>query len=190
MIGYLKGKIVHMEARTITILTGSGVGYRVFAPQSLLSAQDINMGNEVELYIYTHFRQDTFELYGFMENSTLIFFESLISINGVGPKLAMDILAAPIHKVQEAIQAEDTRFLQSIKGLGKKTSERMILELKGKLPKFLHDRDENTVQVSDDIIEALLNLGYKRRHVDLVLEKLPADLEAAEDIIKFFLQNV
>lgn len=189
MIGYIQGKIITKDLKAVTVLTGAGVGYRVSL--SLLVSSQLELEQDVAFHVYTHFRQDTLELYGFLDQETKQFFEALIGINGVGPKLALDVLAAPLNKVKEAIEMEDTVFLKSIKGLGKKTAERIILELKGKLPKSLAEDEEGIPgRVTGDVVEALINLGYKRQHISDVFRELPEPIKSPEAMIRYFLQNV
>lgn len=183
MIGYIKGQILASDGRKVIVLTQAGVGYEVYVPLAASFAD----GSQAEFYVYSHVRQDTFELYGLTDRDSKKFFETLIGINGVGPKLALDVLSMPIAEVRQAIELEDVDFLKQIKGLGKKTAERMILELKGKLPDSL--ATDSSI-IDPDILAALENLGYKRKHVAEVLKTLPDDISQAEDVIKFFLQNV
>src|SRR6266516_985752 len=131
MIGYLQGSIKHLDATTALILT-NGVGYQVHI--SLQTYYKLEGQREAALEIYTHVREDTLALYGFASSEEKFAFEKLISISGIGPTLAQKILSGiEAIDLADAIAHNDTRKLSSIPGVGKKTSERICLELRDKL---------------------------------------------------------
>lgn len=166
-------------------LTSGGVGYQVFLPLSLLSG--LKISETRDLIVHSHFRQEGLELYGFEDQEQKAFFERLISLNGVGPKLALEALNMPLSQLRGAIENEDVSVLTSIKGLGKKTAERMILELKGKLPDSFGESSAGPA--NDDVVLALINLGYKRKHIEDVFKTLPKQDFSEEELIRYFLQN-
>ena len=181
MIAYLNGEIVHKDENTCIVLVNN-VGYLVrMTKQNIATLQ-----KQVELYIYSNIKEDAFELYGFETQDDKAFFEKLISVNKVGPKTALNILELGTQKVQLAISADDVSFLKSASGLGKKGAERVILELKGKLPVL----DEVPDAIPEDVFVALASLGYKRKHIESVLDHKSEHEDSVESIVKFFLQNV
>ncbi|MFA5855447.1 MAG: Holliday junction branch migration protein RuvA [Candidatus Gracilibacteria bacterium] len=192
MIRLLQGQIHSRDERTI-ILFINGVGYHV-AVSSAFSAEE---NEEITLFIHTHVREDAITLYGFRTKNELNFFEILMSVNGIGPKMGMEILNSPAEKVQNAILQGNLAYLTSISGVGKKIAERMILELKNKLdPINLTSQNQNsphlatTEPANEEAIAALENLGYKRNHVTRILAEANETAKSAEDLIKFFLKKV
>lgn len=191
MISYLSGKIIDKGNRCLT-LEVQGVGYKVFIPSSMLDTASSD--SALALYIYTAVREDDISLYGFSTKEALRFFELLISVNRVGPKIALDIMEAPLNKVKFAIAKKDLNFLSRIPGIGKKTAERIILELSDKIQTETLSEDLTNEtpdsSVSSDILEALMKLGYQRQHIVNVLKDRPADMQDEKTIIKYFLQRV
>lgn len=181
MIRYLKGQILDHDDRTIILLV-NGVGYHVFVPRSVFEEKD------VELFIHTHVREDALTLFGFRTKAELAFFELLLTINGIGPKSAMDICCEPVEKIQNAIFSGNLATLTSIPGIGKKIAERMVLELKTKItPTDLNARTHVNNEVHPDVVSALENLGYKRNHIQKVLSEV--DETDTEAMIRIFLQR-
>lgn len=184
MIRYLKGQVFDHDDSNIILLV-NGVGYHVRVPKNLLEEK-----KELELYIHTHIREDAFSLFGFKTKQELAFFELLLTINGIGPKSAMDICCEPVDKIQNAIFSGNLATLTSIPGIGKKIAERMVLELKGKItPTDLNAavNTQATGEVHPDVVSALENLGYKRNHIQKVLaDVIETDTEA---LIRVFLQR-
>jgi len=185
MIRYLKGQILDHDERTIILLVNS-VGYHVWVPKSVLDEGK----NDIELYIHSHVREDAFTLYGFRTKNELSFFELLLTINGIGPKSAMDICCEPVEKIQNAIFSGNLAALTGIPGIGKKIAERMVLELKGKItPTDLNESVRaQTTEVDSDVISALENLGYKRNHIQRVLAEVEGEMDT-ETLIRVFLQR-
>lgn len=184
MIRYLKGQVFDHDESNIILLV-NGVGYHVRVPQSVLEEGK----KEVELYIHTHVREDAFTLFGFRSKQELAFFELLLTINGIGPKSAMDICCEPVDKIQNAIFSGNIAALTSISGIGRKIAERMILELKGKItPTDLNESLRTpSSEVHPDVVSALENLGYKRNHIQKVLaDTTETDTET---LIRVFLQK-
>lgn len=131
MIGYLKGKIISAKPTQI-ILEVNGVGYLVNI--SISTFEKISDQNEISLFIHTHVREDALSLYGFYTEAEKEMFELLISISGIGPKVALSILSGiSVDELQNAIQTENVSRLVSVPGVGRKTAERVVLELKSKV---------------------------------------------------------
>lgn len=192
MIRLLQGQIQSKESRTI-ILFVNGVGYQVFVPTSILEGNE----TDVTLFIHTHVREDAFLLYGFRTKNELNFFELLLTINGIGPKMAMDLMNEPVEKLQNAIFTGNLTALTKIPGIGRKTAERMVLELKGKITP--NDLNENvhvhmSHEIHPDVISALETLGYKRHHIQKVFAEIELhseeDGQNTEELIRIFLQRV
>ncbi|MEK7085979.1 MAG: Holliday junction branch migration protein RuvA [Patescibacteria group bacterium] len=147
----------------------------------------------IELFIHSHIREDAFDLYGCSTYAQLSFFKTLLSVSGIGPKIAMEILNNDINKIKAAILNEDHNYLCKIPGIGQKTAKRMILELKNKIEsedlQYLGN-DSTSTEPHPDAIDALLRLGYQRHHITKTLRNLPEGLKEAEEIITYFLKNI
>lgn len=175
MIGLLRGQILKTDFRGV-LLDVSGVGYNVQLPLTDLGAMQLQQ--EATLFIHTHVREDAFNLYGFVAEESLKLFELLISISGVGPRMGLGFLSGmSAQEIQSAIIAGDVGRLTKIPGVGKKTAERIVLELKDKIKKLAPMTDVRLGSgevLWDDLSSALLNLGYKKAQVDKAIEKTRA----------------
>jgi len=191
MIAYLKGTILKKDEKSIILKCGD-VGYLVKLSENSLS--QIQESKEYEFFTYTHVREDALDVFGFMEASELEFFKQLISISGVGPKTAQDIVAMPINDVKASIVNEDPSLISSVPKVGKKIAQRIILELKNKIDMDSLDmlnRSHGSIpkNITEDIVAAIENLGYHKSHITKTLSKLPEDMKDPEEIIKFFLSH-
>ena len=170
------------------ILRCGAFSFSVFCPLSVLSRAV--RGKNISLVTHLHVREDALTLFGFENNEQLELFSCLISVSGIGPKTALDILSAGEQAVTSALENEDISFLTNIKGIGKKTAQRAILELKGKLPHFSHISPSVTsFPVHEEVITALEGLGWKKQEITARLQKAPNSLDTAEKIIQWFLTN-
>lgn len=188
MIGLLHGTIEEKRERSL-IITVNGVGYIVSVPAPLLESSII--GASITLYTHTHVREDDISLFGFTTSEELRFFKQLINLPGIGPRLATDIMALPLTAIRGAIAHRDTARLTSIPGIGKKIAERIIAEMKDKVgiePDGNYATSE-TPPSHEEATEALINLGYQRKHIAQKLKALPKKVTTAEEIIRYFLQN-
>lgn len=189
MIRLLKGTVESKDDRTIILLVNN-VGYLVFVTNEILASEE----SELSLFIHTHIREDELTLYGFRTKKELKFFELLLSVNGVGPKMALEILSTAAEKIQKAIFTGNIAMLTSISGIGKKIAERIILELKSKM--CFSESPENEAcrtanqEINEDAIITLEGLGYKRQHIQTVLANIEEDILETEDLIRLFLQRV
>jgi holliday junction DNA helicase RuvA len=171
MIAHLRGRLLAKHPNQVVVDTG-GVGYEVaisVATFSDLPAVD----SEVALHIYTHVREDLLALYGFLRPAEKQLFEKLIAVNGIGPKLAITVLSGmPADELAGAIRGNDVARLTRIPGIGKKTAERLVLELRDKLS-FLAAGELQLpparTAVEDDVLSALVNLGYPRAGAEQVV---------------------
>lgn len=187
MISFLQGVVQNKELRALTLNVNS-VGYRVHATSNFL--EKTGEGEKCELFIHTHVREDDISLYGFASREEWELFKLLLTVSGIGPRSALEILNAPLGRVRQAIAKKDSAFLTRIPGIGKKTAERIIVDLEGKIKENLLEEKLQTHGERDDIIEALVSLGYQRKQVVSGLKKIPAEIEGDEEIIKYFLQNI
>jgi Holliday junction DNA helicase RuvA len=159
VIAHLRGKLAQKDPSRI-IVDVNGVGYEVFVPVTTFSALP-GLGSEVSIDIHTHVREDIIALYGFSTRRERTIFEKLMTISGIGPKLAVTILSGgSVEDLVGAIKRSDLARLTSIPGVGRKTAERIILELKDKLQDFVEAQAKPAVEV--DVLSALENLGYNR----------------------------
>lgn len=188
MIAYLNGKILKKTGKEVILETGN-IGYLVHLPVNLLA--EVAENSTQSFFIHTHVREDMLDLYGFSNFEDLSFFKTLLGISGIGPKVASDILSVPSEKIKTAILNEDLAAIQKIKGVGPKSAKRIILELKGKLVSDNNDREASGLnwQINNDVIDALMKLGYQKHQIMRVLNNLPEEIKEAEEIITYFLKH-
>jgi Holliday junction DNA helicase RuvA len=167
VIAYLRGRISDKQPNRI-VVDVNGVGYDVAVPLSTFYGLG-DIGSEIALRIHTHVREDALALFGFATALELTLFDRLIGISGIGPKVALAVLSGiEPHELVRAIEHGDVARLTAIPGVGKKTAERMIVELKDRLPPLRRDPAvaagavPDAPAVRDDVLSALLNLGYHR----------------------------
>ncbi|MEA2064700.1 MAG: Holliday junction branch migration protein RuvA [Patescibacteria group bacterium] len=188
MISYLKGKVIAKDGKTI-ILKVNDVGYKIFLGENFLNK--IQQNDEFEIFTYLFWREDKINLYGFRENSQLGFFEKLISVSGVGPRSALYLLdIVGTKNIQQAIFGNQSDILTQAKGLGKKTAERIILELKNKLPNIDKISATPDIPENDEAISALINLGYNANDAREIIGKLPPEIKTVGDKIKAALKKI
>ncbi len=183
MISYLKGSILAKTAKTITLLVNN-VGYQIFIPATLL--KKIKIGTELELYTHLRHSEDAMSLFGFSQPEELRFFELLITISGVGPKTALGVLeAAKMSDLKKAILRDDPAILYKVSGIGKKTAERIVVELKNKLDSLpVSETEINLSDSETEAFDALVSLGYSEKDVRDALKKIPPDITKMEDQLK------
>ena len=159
MIAHLRGKLAQKDPARV-IVDVHGVGYEVFIPLTTYTALP-DAGSDVSIDVHTHVREDMIALYGFSTRRERTIFEKLMTISGIGPKLAVTILSGgSVDDLVGAIRRSDLARLTAIPGVGRKTAERIILELKDKLQDFAEAQPKPSVEV--DVLSALENLGYNR----------------------------
>ena len=185
MIAFLRGRVLEKHPNRV-IVDVAGVGYDVLVPLSTFYVVGDD-GSEVSLRIHTHVREDQIALFGFVTALELSMFERLIAVNGIGPKLALSVLSGiEPRDLVTAIQRADIARLTRIPGVGKKTAERIVVELRDRMPKAVESETTGVVPVAtdalrDDLLSALANLGYHQQAIDKVLEKVLKD----KDPLKF-----
>lgn len=189
MIAYLKG-IIDIKRQDYVVIDVHGVGYKIFMPEGAI--QNLEVDSEAKIYTFMRVREDDVSLYGFLNVEELAMFELLISVGGIGAKSAVGILSniAP-SKFALAVITDDVTTLKKLPGIGAKTSQRIILELKDKIKTQEATEQENEIkqkiEVSDsakDAIEALQVLGYTRREVEEAISKIGESNLTTEEIIK------
>ncbi|HEV3038615.1 MAG TPA: Holliday junction branch migration protein RuvA [Candidatus Angelobacter sp.] len=174
MIAHLRGKLISKHPNQAVVET-CGVGYEVNITIPTFSGLP-NIGSDVGLFVHTHVREDALALFGFLRPEEKQLFEKLISVSGIGPKLAITILSGmAADTIVAAIKGNNLAALTRIPGIGKKTAERMVLELRDKLDAFRTAAEVAAplLPVEEDVISALVNLGYQR----VLVEKAMARLE-------------
>lgn len=186
MIGYLSGKPV--PTRNGVLILCGGVGYSVLVcPRSL---RDIVQTVQVELFIYPHIKEDAFDLYGFVTEEEKDLFLKLITVDGVGPKTAMGIMDRGIKEIVAAVQTADVSFFSSIPRVGKKSAQKIIIELKNKLGgKEDLDLAEPT-GVAKEVVEALTSLGFSDTESIKVTKSMDLSALRVEDAVKKAIQSL
>ncbi len=175
MIAYLKGTILE-KGLTYLIVETNGIGYKVFTVPEILEGK---IGEQVAMFTYLKVSDDGQSLFGLPDFNTLQFFEMLITVSGVGPKVALAILsAARVDSVRQAIANQDPAIFTRISGVGLKTAEKIIVELKSKVGAL----QTSGAVASSDVFDALIALGYNQREVREVINKLDANLPQQEQL--------
>jgi Holliday junction DNA helicase RuvA len=193
MIAFLRGRVLEKQPNRLIVDVG-GVGYDVAVPLSTFYTTG-DPGAEISLRVHTHVREEQLALFGFATPLELAAFERLIGVSGIGPKLALAVLSGiDSHELIGAIQRNDVARLTRIPGVGKKTAERIVIELRDRLPKAV-DAGATTAVISenalrDDLISALANLGYHRQAIDKVVDKLLADEMSFEQALRSALKEL
>ncbi len=172
MISQLTGQISY-KSDNYTILNVSGIGYKVFVTIEILQELQSNKPED-KITLWTHLavRENSLDLYGFLNKTDLNFFEMLITISGIGPKTALGILnVATVDTLISAISSKDTSYLTKVSGIGQKNAEKIILELKNKITDIESNNPNNQDDI--DVIDALKALGYSGRDAMEALKKIP-----------------
>jgi len=190
MIATLSGTIKQKTEKSVTIEV-AGVGYEVFSPLPLLERAKV--GREAQLYTHLHVREDAMELYGFATQEELEFFKQLISVSGVGPKSALAILSlTSVADLKKAISHGDASLLTKVSGIGKKTAERLIVELKSKVDALDAGTATGGLENLGDnqAIDGLVGLGYSVREAREALQQVDKNITAVKDRIKAALKSL
>lgn len=187
MIASIRGKVILKEGLYIIVET-SGVGYKVLVSEKVWSNQKVD--SEAFLFIYSHIREDSFDLFGFPETADLKLFENLISVNGVGPKTAMSVFSfSDRAEIINAVLKGDVAFFTRVPRLGKKNAQKIIIELKSKL------KDTSTLDLSNDdseanadVYAALRNFGFSTKEIGDALRNIDKNATSADEKIKLSLK--
>ena len=174
MFNYIKGKIESYGPNYIS-LENNGIGYLIYVPNPYVYKED----KEYKVFIYSHIREEEFTLYGFRTEEERDLFLRLINVKGVGPKLALPILASPVDAIYDAIERENLLYLTKFPKIGDKVARQIILDLKGKLVK---NNDLFTNDGLDELMEVLESLGYKKGDIKKILPQVDASLTIEQQI--------
>ncbi len=176
MISYLEGKILFKKEKYIILLVNS-TGYKVFLSQKTLSKIP-EKDKDLKIFTFLSVRENSWELYGFLEEKELKLFETVEAIRGVGPRAALEIASlGPLEKIKERIEAQDSSLFEGIPGIGKKKAMTIVLELSGKI-KDLSSKEKE----EDATVQALVNLGFSRQKSKEALKSVPKDQEEEKRI--------
>jgi len=193
MISYLKGTILQKGVNFVILLVG-GVGYKVFIEPA--RCLEIEKGSEQEMYTHQHVREDALDLYGFKTMEELQMFELLLTISGIGPKSAMGVISiASIADIKDSIARGDSSLLVKVSGIGKKTAERVVLELRDKIDhltisSFGAGDDGQQSSASSDEMDALMALGYSMQQARDALRGVDSGITDSGERIRAALKNV
>ena len=200
MIGYLSGKILDISDSYVLVLLDSGVWYEVGINE--ISYSQLATKDSADLYIYHHITENAESLFGFMTLDEKKLFTELIKISGVGWKVALQILSLGKDRLVEAVQWDDKPTIESIKWIGKKMAEKIVMELKDKDFVKAHISSgtsitKNTTEqillpadTLENIKSTLQNMGYQSRDIERVLQSLPSDLETVEQILPYMIREL
>lgn len=191
MIAHLRGTVHRLTPERVTIDV-QGVGYKVAVPLPVW--EQLTEGKEALLHIFTYVREDRLELYGFSDESGRMLFEKFLDMDGVGPKSALELSGVPRSLLMQAIGSDDSKLLTSIKGIGKKTAEKLLVDLRSLAEKdpniFGGTQSSSGGQFDQDAVEALKSLGYDTSTVMNVLKQLSPDLTSTEERVTAALRSL
>ncbi|MFA6251285.1 MAG: Holliday junction branch migration protein RuvA [Candidatus Paceibacterota bacterium] len=187
MIAKIEGIIAHIDNKFL-VVDVSGVGYKLYITTETLASSIL--GEHSSFWVHTAVRENSIDLYGFKTINELSFFELLLDVSGIGPRSALSILTvAPIDTLKKAIATGDTSYLNKVSGIGKKTAEKIIVELRDKLQEYRNDDDTpGLLRDESDIIEALKSLGYSQNEARDALKQVPSTTIGTNARIKEALQ--
>lgn len=189
MINLLEGKI-EFKGERFSVINVGGVGYRVYSSHETLSKMPEKDRN-VKLWTYLYVREGVMELYGFLNPEEVEFFETLINVPGIGPKGGLGIMSiAPLVTLKKAIASGDISYLTRVSGIGKKTAEKIVLELKDKMDDKETKDKSPELKEEIDMLEALVALGYSQREAREVLAEVPPEISGVEQRIRWALKNL
>lgn len=190
MISFLRGKILNKSLGFVIVETNN-VGYQVFVNATMYA--DFSIGQEIEIYTHQYVREDALDLYGFKSLEDLEMFELLLSISGIGPKSALGVLAiASVDDIKDSIAQGDSALLTKVSGIGKKTAERVVLELREKISHLMGATSEGGQigATSGDEIDALMALGYSMTQARDALRGVDSEIKDSGDRIKEALKKL
>lgn len=186
MISQITGKII-LKTDKFVIVETNNIGFKVFTTTELISK--IKEGETARIWTYLAVRENALDLYGFVDKKGLDFFELLITISGVGPKTALNILnVATVDSLRKAISSGETAHLTKVSGLGKKMADKIVLELKGKLGSY----EEINLGLKEEIdaLEALKSLGYSHKESREALQEIDKNITTTSDRVKAALKHL
>ncbi|MFZ5365016.1 MAG: Holliday junction branch migration protein RuvA [Patescibacteria group bacterium] len=182
MLSFIRGTIKN-KGENFVILERNDLGYKIFINKKLLA--DLNSGDPAEFYLFENIREDADDLFGFLTFEELGLFEKLISVNGVGPKTALNVFAAySVPQILSAIANGRAEVFDEVPGLGKKTAERIVLELKNKIEYLEGVTPAEAGPINNDTIEALMTLGYSKQQAREALSQVSKDIKDSGEQLK------
>lgn len=189
MIACLEGTMEFKGDKFLILKTG-GIGYKIFAgPETIRGIP--GKGEPVKLWTHQHVREDALELYGFLHFAELELFELLISISGIGPKSGLGVLGiAPVDTLKKAIASSDTSYLTRVSGIGRKTAEKIVLELREKMSGRGITVEAPELKDEADALDALVSLGYTQRDAREALQKIPEQVTGIENRVRAVLKTI
>lgn len=183
MIAHIRGKILDKTTKFLVVET-NGVGYLVFTSTDTISNSPA-VGAEISLWTYLAVRENSMDLYGFETIDEKNFFELLLDVSGIGPKSALSVLSvAPIEILKKAIGSGDMSYLTKVSGIGKKTAEKIVVELRDKLASLGHKDDGGFLRGDSDVLEALQSLGYSQYEIRNALKEIDQSISGTNEKIK------
>ncbi|MEZ4103030.1 MAG: Holliday junction branch migration protein RuvA [Candidatus Paceibacterota bacterium] len=181
MIAHIKGKILEKNNKFL-VIEANNIGYLVFASNDTLSIAP-SIGGEISLWTYLAVRENALDLYGFQTLDEKNFFELLISVSGIGPKNAISILSiAPMETLKKAIATGDMSYMTKVSGIGKKTAEKIVVELRDKLASLGHKDEDGALAGEADVMMALMSLGYSQHESRVAVKEIESSLSTNEKI--------
>lgn len=198
MISYVKGTILFLEENKVVVLTG-GWGVDIYVPSGMTTGS-LNVGDEVALFTHMHVKEDALTLYGFTTREQLSLFQRLISVSGVGPKGGLSLLSTlGADELVYAIYAQDAKKISTANGIGKKTAERIIIDLRDKIPMPSYESgidSDDTIEETEsgspkeETIQALMSLGYGRSDAVRAVTRVKVPCDTSEQLLREALKNV
>ena len=183
MIGKLYGTVDEIEGNNVLLKTGDGVCYSVLLASNHI--HNLVVGKPIVLYIHTHVREDELKLFGFVTKEEQKIFNMLIAISGIGPKSGITILGYnEVSKLITAVRAQDYEYFSHIPGIGKKTAQKILLELSTKFDVEFKAPKVTFTEEDKILVEALVSLGFTRPEALTVMDKIPSDLTIEQKITK------
>lgn len=174
MFDVIEGKVIDIEVNYVCIST-SGIGFKVFVP----NPYSFKLDEEVKVYLHNQIKEDEYSLYGFKSKEERNIFLKLINVKGLGPKIALPILAgSTVEGLMDAIERENVLYLEKFPKVGEKLARQIILDLKGKLV----SKENSSSGMNDELIEVLLSLGYKRPDINRVVKDVDGSLSIESQI--------
>lgn len=186
MIGHIEGVAIHLDASSLIVSAG-GVGYRVFTTPD--TTRHFKEGAAAALWTHLAVRENALDLYGFLTREELRFFEMLLGVSGIGPKSALNVMAiASIETLRSAISGGDASHLTKVAGIGKKTAEKIVLELRDKVG--LPSEFSEAGRADTDALDALTAMGYSLNEARDALKRVPREVESSNDRLREALRQL
>lgn len=189
MIRVISGEVIDKGAQQVTVMTAGGVGYTLAVTAT--TNAEIRIGQTATFHTYLKVAETALELFGFLQTPDRLFFEKLLTVSGIGPKTALNILSlGSVQNIQDAIMRGDVKYLTAVQGMGKKTAERLVVELKGKMARSLESSQDGATDALGEVVEALMAMGYDRDEAREAVAALSGVDGTVTELIKKALQFI